>query len=118
MGAEESCPPSLKFLSVSVLPDGRSGAVGCPGSPWARIRVEIKYEVRDQEVGLTALEGATAAYFTRSRPLRHRPHRLAHIPPHLRSLLDETGAPLKMQQELMRHADIRTAYVLLVRYCS
>jgi len=25
-----------------------------------------------------------------------------------RSLLDETGAPLKVQQELMRHADIRT----------
>jgi integrase len=25
-----------------------------------------------------------------------------------RSLLDETGAPIKVQQELMRHADIRT----------
>lgn len=25
-----------------------------------------------------------------------------------RSLLDETGAPLKVQQELMRHSDIRT----------
>src|SRR5207245_1493069 len=25
-----------------------------------------------------------------------------------RSLLDETGAPMKVQQELMRHADIRT----------
>jgi integrase len=25
-----------------------------------------------------------------------------------RSSLDETGAPLKVQQELMRHADIRT----------
>jgi len=25
-----------------------------------------------------------------------------------RSLLDETGAPIKAQQELMRHADIRT----------
>ena len=25
-----------------------------------------------------------------------------------RSLLDETGAPLKLQQELIRHADIRT----------
>src|SRR5215469_14814826 len=82
VGAEESCPPRLN-LSVSVLPDGRSGAVGCPGSPWAGIRVDIKYQVLDQDVGLTALEGATAAYFTRSRPLRHRLHRLAHIPPHL-----------------------------------
>jgi hypothetical protein len=26
----------------------------------------------------------------------------------VRTLLDETGAPLKVQQELMRHADIRT----------
>jgi len=26
-----------------------------------------------------------------------------------RTLLDETGAPMKVQQELMRHADIRTA---------
>ena len=26
----------------------------------------------------------------------------------LRTLLDETGAPMKVQQELMRHADIRT----------
>jgi len=25
-----------------------------------------------------------------------------------RTLLDETGAPIKVQQELMRHADIRT----------
>jgi len=25
-----------------------------------------------------------------------------------RTLLDETGAPMKVQQELMRHADIRT----------
>lgn len=26
-----------------------------------------------------------------------------------RTLLDESGAPMKVQQELMRHADIRTA---------
>jgi integrase len=34
---------------------------------------------------------------------------IGHIGWHtFRSLLDETGAPLKVQQELMRHADIRT----------
>lgn len=32
-------------------------------------------------------------------------HSLRHT---YRSWLDETGAPLKVQQELMRHADIRT----------
>jgi hypothetical protein len=32
-------------------------------------------------------------------------HAFRHI---FRSLLDETGAPLKVQQELMRHADVRT----------
>jgi len=33
-------------------------------------------------------------------------HRLAHLPTHFPHL-DEIGAPLKVQQELMRHADIR-----------
>jgi len=32
-------------------------------------------------------------------------HTLRHP---FRTLLDETGAPMKVQQELMRHADIRT----------
>ena len=31
-------------------------------------------------------------------------------------LLDETGAPIKVQQELMSHAGIRTTYGLLVRF--
>ena len=47
-------PTSLKFLSVSVLPDGLSGAVACPGRAWAEIRVDIKYQVLDQDVGLTS----------------------------------------------------------------
>ena len=32
-----------------------------------------------------------------------------------RTLLDETGAPMKVQQELMRHADIRTTMNVTAR---
>jgi hypothetical protein len=42
-------PTSLQFISVSVLPDGTSGAVGCPSSSWSGIRVDIKYQVLDQQ---------------------------------------------------------------------
>ena len=42
-------PTSLQFISVSVLPDGTSGAVGCPGSSWSGIKVDIKYQVLDQQ---------------------------------------------------------------------
>lgn len=41
-------PTSIAFNSVSVLPDGISGAVGCPGSAWSGIKVDIKYQVLDQ----------------------------------------------------------------------
>ena len=34
---------------------------------------------------------------------------MAYIPPRLLSWLDETGAPMKVQQELMRHASIQTS---------
>ena len=36
-------------------------------------------------------------------------HRLAHFQADVPALLDETGAPMKAQQELMRHVDIRTS---------
>jgi hypothetical protein len=36
-------------MSVSVLPDGLSGAVGCPGSAWSGIKVDVKYQVLDQQ---------------------------------------------------------------------
>ncbi len=43
-------PTSLALVSVSVLPDGTSGAHGCLGSFWAGIRVDIKYQVLDQQI--------------------------------------------------------------------
>lgn len=42
-------PTSLRFLSVSVLPDGTFGAYGCLGSAFYGIRVDIKYQVLDQQ---------------------------------------------------------------------
>ncbi len=42
-------PTSLKFISVSVLPDGSTGAFGCPPSNNYGIRVDIKYQVLDQQ---------------------------------------------------------------------
>lgn len=42
-------PTSLRFISVSVLPDGTFGAVGCPGSAFSGIMVDIKYQVLDQQ---------------------------------------------------------------------
>ena len=47
-GATVQVPTSLKFLSVTVLPDGMTGAVGCPSSNWYGIKVDIKYQVMDQ----------------------------------------------------------------------
>ena len=35
-------------------------------------------------------------------------HRVAHLPAYLRSWLDDTGAPMGVQQKLMRHAQIST----------
>ena len=46
----------------------------------------------------TPLEAVTSPELSRPRDSRHT----------FRTLLDETGAPMKVQQELMRHADIRT----------
>ena len=54
------------------------------------------------------LERGETAYHSRSHSLWYRAHRLAQFPDTFRTLLDETGAPMKVQQELMRHADIRT----------
>jgi hypothetical protein len=42
-------PTSLKFLSVTVLPDGSTGAFGCPPSKNYGLRVDIKYQVLDQQ---------------------------------------------------------------------
>ena len=42
-------PTSLKFISVSVLPDGSTGAFGCPRSNNYGIMVDIKYQVLDQQ---------------------------------------------------------------------
>jgi len=42
-------PTSLQFISVSVLPDGTFGVHGCPGSAWSGIKVDIKYQVLDQQ---------------------------------------------------------------------
>ena len=42
-------PKSLQFISVSVLPDGSTGAFGCPPSRNYGIRVDIKYQVLDQQ---------------------------------------------------------------------
>jgi len=51
-------PTSLKFLSVTVLPDGVSGAVGCPGSAWAGTKVDIKYQVLDQQSSPQAIKSS------------------------------------------------------------
>ena len=51
-------PTSLKFLSVTVLPDGVSGAVGCPGSAWAGTKVDIKYQVLDQQSPAQAINSS------------------------------------------------------------
>jgi hypothetical protein len=40
-------PTSLKFLSLSVLPTGTTGAFGCPPNS-SGIRIDIKYQVLDQ----------------------------------------------------------------------
>lgn len=42
-------PTSLQFVSVSVLPDGSTGAFGCAPSNNYGIRVDIKYQVVDQQ---------------------------------------------------------------------
>ena len=57
---------------------------------------------------MAALESATAAYRARRGPLRYRSHRLAHIPPHVPESSRRDWGSAKVQQELMRHADIRT----------
>jgi hypothetical protein len=46
----------------------------------------------------------------RFRPLKNDEAETSrmHIKSEFRTLLDETGARMKVQQELMRHADIRT----------
>jgi integrase len=71
-------------------------------------RLDIRESFQGRHSAVAALESATETHWTSVRPLRHRPYRLAHIPPHFRSLLDETGARMKVQQELMRHSDVRT----------
>ena len=71
-------------------------------------RLGICKPVYGRQIPLVSLGCATAPHHTRRLPLRFRMHRPAYVQALCRSLLDETGAPLKVQQELMRHADIRT----------
>ena len=51
-------PTSIAFNSVTVLPDGTSGAFGCPSFN-AGIRVDIKYQVMDQEYPPLAIRSAS-----------------------------------------------------------
>jgi hypothetical protein len=51
-------PTSLKFISVSVLPDGSSGAFGCAPNADYGIRVDIKYQVMDQNTPATPIQSA------------------------------------------------------------
>lgn len=67
-GDNVTVPSSLQVLSVTVLPDGIGGAVGCPGSFWYGIKVDIKYQVFGsdgspfQQGGMTPHE--TGTFFT------------------------------------------------------
>ncbi len=51
-------PTSLKFISVSVLPDGSTGAFGCPPSNNYGIRVDIKYQILDQQSPPRAIQSS------------------------------------------------------------
>ena len=39
---------------------------------------------------------------------RYQPHRLAHVSPQSFNVTSRIGCDLKVQQELLRHADVRT----------
>jgi len=111
MRAEAGAPILLCF-SVSVY---------SPGEP--SIDPSWDFLIHNRRVGRVILSEGDAIFrlpivlrrtfsYRRSRfdilrlPVRsHGKHTFRHT---FRTLLDETGAPMKVQQELMRHADIRT----------
>jgi hypothetical protein len=52
-------PTSLKFVSVTVLPDGPAPPSGCPGSANYGIRIDIKYQVQDQQSPSVTIQSAS-----------------------------------------------------------
>jgi|SRR6516165_3917397 integrase len=64
--------------------------------------------VQGRQDTMGSLEHRATPYHSRSPALWFRTHHWHSFRHTFRTLLDETGAPMKVQQELMRHADIRT----------
>jgi len=69
-------------------------------------KLGIRKPVRGRQDALVSLGSGAASHHPRRRSLRYRTDRLAHVHT-FRTLLDETGASMKVRQKLMRHVDIR-----------
>jgi len=91
-------------------PRSKSGTFALLDAVWSRVRRAVRY--RACGAGKVSPR-QTASEFSSTTPRKVAGGELGEIGWHTfrhtyRSWLDETGAPMKVQQELMRHASIQT----------